>query len=101
MERLNREDGITVINITHYMEEAARADRVLIINDGRLLCDGTAKEIFSRVDLLHSIGLEAPQGTELIAMLRAEGFDLPSDVLTEDECVDAIAALLREKGVLS
>ncbi len=99
MERLNREEGITVINITHYMEEAARADRVLIINDGMLLCDGSAKEIFSRVDFLHSIGLEAPQSTELIKLLRDAGADISGDVLTEDECVDALLHFLSEKGV--
>ena len=99
MEKLNRDEGITVINITHYMEEAARADRVLIINDGMLLCDGTAKEIFAKVDFLHSIGLEAPQGTELVKMLNDAGADISNDVLTEDECVDALLRFLSEKGV--
>ncbi len=98
MEKLNREENITVINITHYMEEAARADRVLIINDGKLLADGTAKQIFSKVDLLHSIGLESPQGTELLAELSKLGYDVPSDAITEDECFDALKALLSSKG---
>ncbi|MBQ3017275.1 MAG: energy-coupling factor transporter ATPase [Clostridia bacterium] len=98
MEKLNREENITVINITHYMEEAARADRVLIINDGKLLADGTAKQIFSKVDLLHSIGLESPQGTELLAELSKLGYDVPSDAITEDECFDALKALLSQKG---
>jgi energy-coupling factor transport system ATP-binding protein len=98
MEKLNREEKITVINITHYMEEAARADRVLIINDGKLLADGTAKQIFSKVDLLHSIGLESPQGTELLAELSKLGYDVPLDAITEDECFDALVALLSKKG---
>ena len=99
MERLNREDGITVINITHYMEEAARADRVIIINDGKLLRDGTAKQIFSEVDFLHTIGLEAPQSAELLARLAKDGYDIDECPLTEDECVDAILDLLKKKGV--
>ena len=98
MEKLNREEGITVLNITHYMDEAARADRVLIINDGKLIADGSAKEIFSRVDFLHTIGLEAPQGTELISLLAKEGLPLPLDCLTEDECVLALSKLLSQKG---
>ncbi len=98
MERLNREEGITIINITHYMDEAARADRVIVINDGNLAIDGTAKEVFARVDELHEMGLEAPQGIELIHKLKASGYDI-SDALTEDECTKAIAdMILREKS---
>jgi energy-coupling factor transport system ATP-binding protein len=98
MEKLNREDNITVINITHYMEEAARADRVLIINDGKLLADGSAAEIFSRVDFLHSIGLESPQGTELLYELSKLGYNVPTDAISEDECYDALMNLLSSKG---
>lgn len=98
MEKLNREEGITVINITHYMEEAARADRVVVINDGRLVADGTAKEIFSKVDFLHSIGLESPQGTELINLLIKDGFDLPEDAITEEECFEALLSLIKSGG---
>jgi len=98
MESLNRNEGITVINITHYMEEAARADRVIVINDGKLVADGSAKEIFSRVEFLHSIGLESPQGTELIHELRAAGYDLPSDAISEDECFDALLSLFSVRG---
>lgn len=101
MEKLNREEGITVLNITHYMDEAARADRVLIINDGKLILDGSAREIFSRVDFLHSIGLESPQGTELVYLLNKEGLGLREDVISEDECVDAILELLSKKGVIT
>jgi len=93
MEKLNREEGITVINITHYMEEAARADRVVVINDGMLALDGTAREVFSEVDKLHSMGLEAPQGSELIHELRKAGVCIDKDVLADDECTEALLSL--------
>ncbi len=95
MERLNRDEGITVVNITHYMEEAARADRVIVINDGKVILDATPREVFSHIELLHSIGLEAPQGRELIHLL---GLDASSDALTVDECTDAIFAFLKNNG---
>ena len=98
IEKLNREENITIINITHYMEEAARADRVIVINDGRLCLDGSAKDIFSKVDFLHSIGLEAPQGTELIHSLISKGYRLPKDAISEDECFDAILGLVSREG---
>ncbi len=96
MEKLNREEGITVINITHYMDEAARADRVIVINDGRLLLDGKAREVFSEVALLHEIGLEAPQGTELIYELRKEGFDITGDCLSEQESIATLLSFLEK-----
>ena len=96
MERLNREEGITVINITHYMDEAARADRVIVINDGALAMDGVAKDVFSESKRLHDMGLEAPQGKELINELIAEGHNIDSDVLNENECVDALINYLRK-----
>ena len=98
MEKLNREEGITVINITHYMNEAARADRVVVIKDGVLVMDGSAKEVFSRVDELHSIGLEAPQGVELIKELCEGGLDVRTDVLTIDECIDAIFEAITKES---
>ena len=98
IEKLNREDGITVINITHYMEEAARADRVIIINDGEMLLDGTPKEVFSNIDLLHNARLEAPQGTELVQMLKKLGFDVDTSSLTEQECIETIyTSILKAK----
>ena len=99
MERLNREEGITIINITHYMEEAARADRVIVINDGRVALDGTAREVFSRTAELHSMGLESPQGVELVAELRTAGIDIAREVLTAEECEAAIAQLLEGGAV--
>ena len=97
MEKLNREEHITVINITHYMDEAARADRVVVINDGKLLLDGTAKEVFGEVDTLHEIGLEAPQGKELIFSLSKMGINLDTDAIGEEECAEALIKLLKEK----
>ena len=94
MERLNREQGITVINITHYMEEAASADRVVVVNDGRIAMDGTPREVFSRVDELHSMGLEAPAGIELLSELAACGVAVDGAALTESECVDSLVAYL-------
>ena len=94
MERLNREEQITVINITHYMEEAARADRVIVINDGRIALDGTPREVFAQVDLLRSMGLDAPQGNELILELRRAGLDIVGDSLTENECIETLYKFL-------
>lgn len=90
MEKLNREEKITVINITHYMEEAARADRVIVINDGEMILDGTPKEVFSEVDLLHRIGLESPQSTELVNRLSGLGLDVDLYAIGEEECIDTI-----------
>ena len=96
IKRLNRDEGITVIQITHYMEEAAMADRVIIINDGTIAADSTPRDIFSRVDFLKSVGLEAPQGTELIWELRKDGFDLPDNCVTDDECIAALSELFEK-----
>ncbi len=96
MERLNREEGITIINITHYMDEAARADRVIVINDGKIALDGRAREVFSKVKLLREMGLEAPQGLELLHELRTLGCNVTTDALTDDECVCALTKFLKE-----
>ena len=94
MERLNREEGITVMNITHYMEEAARADRVIVINDGKIALDGTPRQVFSRVDTLRKMGLEAPQGNELILELARAGIKIDGPSLTEDECIETLYKFL-------
>ena len=97
MERLNKE-GITVLNITHYMDEAARADRVVVINDGELIMDSTAREVFKNVELLHSVGLESTQGAELMSSLAESGADISGESLTLDETVETIANyILRKK----
>ena len=97
MERLNKEEGITVLNITHYMDEAARADRVVVINDGELVLDGTAGEVFSKVDYLRSVGLEVPQGNELIEKLRGAGLKIEGNGLTPDEAVNTLYNFLSRK----
>ena len=90
---LNREHGMTVLNITHYMNEAAEADRIIVINDGHLLMQGTPDEVFARREELIEAGLEVPQCTELILRLRKEGIDVSGDTIsTPDVCADLIEA---------
>ena len=88
--RLNREKGITVVLITHHMDEAAKAQRVVVLDKGKVAADGTPKEGFSQVDLLHDIGLAAPETVELCWKLNQEGFDLPLDKLDPKECAQAL-----------
>ena len=95
--RLNKEKGMTVVLITHYMEEAERADRVLVMNDGKFIADGTPKEIFKNVSLLKSVGLDVPQTTELLYELNNNGIKVPTDVLSIEESANAIANYLEEK----
>ena len=92
--RLNREEGITIVLITHYMEEAVLADRVVVMENGKIVIDGTPYEVFSNVDTLRELELDVPQPTELVHALRQAGVDLPHDVLTVDECVEALSAIL-------
>lgn len=98
MERLNREEGITVLHITHYMEEAARAGRIIVINDGRVMMDGTPREVFSRVEELRSVGLDVPQGTALLYELSAAGLSLPSGLTSVSDCTEVLAAILGGDG---
>ncbi len=95
--KLNKEKGITVVLITHYMEEAENADRVMVMNDGVIIDDNTPKEIFSNVELLKSVGLSVPQTTELLYALKQNGFNISTDVLSIDETAEAIAKCLEEK----
>ena len=97
VERLNRELGITLIHITHYMDEAARADRILVIEGGHLILDGTPREVFSEVARLESVGLEAPQGTKLLYELKAAGLSLPDGCVSEAACAEEILRLWREE----
>lgn len=94
--RLNREKNITVVMITHYMEEAAMADRIIVINDGRMLLDGTPSEVFEHGDMLKACGLNVPQCTELIHQLRASGFKLDGECVTIEQCADLISASIKE-----
>ena len=89
-ERLNREEGMTVVLITHHMDEATHAGRVVAMNDGKIVADGTPAEVFSQVELLRSVGLSVPETTELLYALRADGFDLPLDALSIDQCAQAL-----------
>ena len=88
--RLNREKGITVVLITHHMDEAVEADRVIVLDQGKIAADGTPREVFSQVELLHSIRLAAPETVELCNALNAFGFDLPLDRVRPEECAQAL-----------
>ena len=90
ISRLNREKGITVILITHHMDEAAKAQRVVVLDRGRVAADGTPKAVFSQVELLHSLGLAAPETVELCWELNKQGFHLPLDCLSVEECAQAL-----------
>ena len=90
IRRLNKEKGITIILITHNMDEATLADRVVVMDRGRPVLSGTPKEIFSQVERLKELRLDVPQVTELVHLLRQEGFDLPADILSEEECAAAM-----------
>ena len=86
VSRLNKEKGITVVIITHHMDEAATADRVVVLHKGRVAADGSPKAVFSQVELLHDLGLAAPETVELCDALNREGFALPLDALSVEEC---------------
>lgn len=96
VHRLCREHGMTVVLITHYMEEAASADRVVVMEGGKVMLDGTPREVFSRVPTLREAALDVPQPTELCYELRKNGLQIPNDILTVDECVDVLAKLLED-----
>ena len=91
VSRLNRERGITVVLITHHMNEAADADRVVVMHKGGILLDGSPREVFSQVELLRKAGLDVPQTTDLLFSLNGAGWSLPLDALTPEECAEAIA----------
>lgn len=93
--RLNREKGITVVLITHHMDEAAQAGRVIVLHKGEVAADGTPEQVFSQVELLHSIGLAAPDTVELCYALNKEGFRLPLDALETDKCAQALCDALK------
>ena len=97
IERLNREMGITVVLITHHMTEAIRAQRVIVMDAGRILADGTPKEVFPQVELLESVGLTVPATTKVLYALNQAGFDLPLDALSTEECAQVLLAAIRAK----
>ena len=94
IEMLNKDEGITVIHITHFMEEAIRADRVVVIEEGQIIIDGTPKEVFKEVEKLQDMGLDVPQVTLMAHKLREQGLDIRSDVLTVEEMVESLCQLL-------
>ena len=89
--------GATIILITHFMDEAVQADRVIVMNDGEVLLDDTPHQVFQNAGLLRSIGLDVPQSTELMFLLRHKGFRVPLSVLTEQECVEVLEQILAGK----
>lgn len=99
IHRLCSEMGITIVLITHYMDETVDADRVVVMDDGRILLSGTPREVFSQVDRLKAVELDVPQATRLIYRLQKAGVKgLPAGVLTEDECIEVLSNLLEVNG---
>ena len=94
--KLCREQGITVVLITHHMEECVGADRVIVLSGGAVVADGAPKQVFPQVDLLRKEGLTAPVTVRLLDALRANGMDVPIDALTVSDCADAVAAALKK-----
>ena len=93
--RLNREKGMTIVLITHHMDEAAKAQRVVVMHKGKVAADGTPQEVFSQVELLHDIGLAAPETVELCWEMNRQGFSLPLDQLEPEECAQALYDWLK------
>ena len=93
IKELNKDHNITIVLITHYMDEAAQADRIIVVDDGQIRMEGTPREVFSKVDVMKKIGLDVPQVTELAYELRKKGIDISTEILNIDEMVDAICQL--------
>ena len=93
IKKLNKEEGITIVLITHYMEEAVDADRVVVMDDGKVVLEGSPKQVFSQVRQMKELGLDVPQMTELSYELRGNGIEIPEDILTIDEMVEALCQL--------
>ena len=95
IKTLNRERGVTVVLITHHMDEAAQAGRLIVMSKGRVVADGTPKAVFSQVEELRKVGLTVPQTTQLLWELREAGYDVPLDALSDEECAQALYKLLQ------
>ena len=95
VKELNKNKGVTIVLITHYMDEAAQADRVVVMDRGKIVMDDKPKKIFSKVNEIKSLGLDVPQVTELVYGLNLDGFDLDREIITEDECVEALYEILK------
>ena len=98
IERLNHDEGITVVLITHHMNEAEHADRVIVMNEGRVAMDGAPREVFSRGEELRAIGLDVPQAVELAQKLREKGFDVPEGIYKIEEVRAAVEAIVGKGG---
>lgn len=98
MRMLNRDRGITILTITHYMNEAAEADRVIVLDDGKILLDGTPEVVFAQADLLRNVGLDVPQCVDFANALREHGLPLEGDCTTPEKCAAAIAAAMKKQG---
>ena len=96
IKELNRTKGVTVVIITHHMDEAAQADRLVVMTKGKVVADGTPKEVFKDVEGLKAVGLTVPETTELMWQLRKEGLDVPLDALSDEECAQALYELLKK-----
>ena len=94
IKKLNKDFGITIVLITHYMDEAALADRIIVMDNGNIVTEGVPKDIFSQVEKMKALGLDVPQVTELMYMLGKEGLPSDTHIINTDECVDALMKLL-------
>ncbi len=97
IKRMNREYGITIVLITHYMDEAAQCNRVVVMDKGNVILDDTPRAVFSHVEQVKAIGLDVPQVTELVWELRKAGYDVPQDIISEEECAEAIKGLFERE----
>ena len=98
VEKLNRENGITIVLITHFMEEAQNADRVMVMDDGKIIADGAPKAVFGKIETLKNVGLDVPQTTELLYRLKKDGADICTDAISIEETADIISDALRSGG---
>ena len=98
IRQLNRERGVTVVLITHHMDEAAQADRLIVMAKGRVVADGAPRQVFCKVEELKAVGLTVPHTTELLWQLRQAGLDVPLDALSDEECASALQALFMQNA---
>ncbi len=95
IRKLNKEYGITIVLITHYMDEAAKADRIVVMDEGKIILDDVPKEVFSHVEELKAVGLDVPQVTDLAYELRKNGIEIDQHIITEEECIEALLKILN------
>ena len=97
IRRLNKKFGITIVLITHYMDEAAQADRIVVMDSGKVIMDDIPPNVFAKVELMKKIGLDVPQVTELMYDLGKKGFDTDTHIINEDQCVEALLKIMKKK----